>query len=75
MVRRAWGESRVFFYDEQGALKALPASRTDSDTPDPFVTIAAGRAHFRPADLLSLVDLLARLREPSIADEGDEGVR
>jgi Family of unknown function (DUF5372) len=74
-VRQTWGEYRVFFYDEQGALKALPTSWTDAGTADPFVAIAAGRAHFRPADLLALVSLLVRLRDPSIADEGDEGVR
>ena len=74
-VRQTWGEYRVFFYDEHGALKGLPASWTDAGSPDPFVTVAAGRAHFRLADLLVLVGLLARLRDPSIAAEGDGDVR
>jgi hypothetical protein len=74
-VRQTWGEYRVFFYDEQGVLKALPASWTDAVTAVPFVALAAGRAHFRPADLLALASMLERLRDPSIADEGDKGVR
>ncbi len=74
-MRQTWGEYRVFFYDEQGALKALPASWTDAGAPDPFVALAAGRAHFRPADLLALIGLLASLRDSSIVDEGDSSVR
>lgn len=74
-MRQTWGEYRVFFYDEQGALKALPASWTDAGEPDPFVTLAGGRAHFRPADLLALAALLAHLRDPSKGREGDESVR
>jgi len=74
-VRHTWGEYRVFFYDEQGALKALPASWTNAGTLDPFVTLSAGRAHFQPADLLALVGMLERLRDPSITNEGDACVR
>jgi hypothetical protein len=69
-VRQTWGEYRVFFYDQQGALKALPASWTDAGVPDPFVTLAAGRAHFRPADLLALVALLRRLRGQDVDGGG-----
>ena len=74
-MRQTWGEYRVFFYDEQGALKALPASWTDAGTTDLFVTLSAGRAHFKPADLLALVNMLARLRDPSVTTEEDESVR
>ena len=74
-MRQTWGEYRVFFYDEQGVLKALPASWTDAGATDPFVTLAAGRAHFRPADLLELAGLLGHLRDPGIADGGDKDVR
>ncbi|MEA3291401.1 MAG: DUF5372 family protein [Pseudomonadota bacterium] len=69
-VRQTWGEYRVFFYDEQDVLKALPASWTDAGTTDPFVTLSAGRAHFRPADLLALVTMLERLRDSGVAEEG-----
>jgi len=74
-VRQTWGEYRVFFYDEQGALKALPASWTDANPPDPFVTLAGGRAHFRPADLLELAALVVHLYDLGSATEGDERVR
>jgi hypothetical protein len=63
--RKTWGEDRVFFY-ESGRLRALPASWTDAAPVVPFVTIAAGRAHFRPDDLLRLVELVEAQRvEPS----------
>jgi len=65
----------VFFYDEQGALKALPASWTDAGRPDPFVTLAAGRAYFRPADLLALAALVAHLRDLYSVNERDGGVK
>jgi hypothetical protein len=74
-VRQTWGEYRVFFYDEQGALKALPASWTDAGQPDPFVTLAGGRAHFRPADLLDLDALVPHLRDRGNAGERDACVR
>jgi hypothetical protein len=35
----------------------MPASWTDVAAPDPFVVVAAGRAHFRTTDLLALVRL------------------
>ena len=74
-MRQTWGEYRVFFYDEPGELKALPASWTNAGTIDPFVTLSAGRAHFQPADLLALVSMLERLRDRSITNEEDEHVR
>ncbi|MBK5969360.1 hypothetical protein CCR91_11415 [Thiorhodovibrio winogradskyi] len=70
-VRQTWGEYRVFFYDEQGALKAVPASWTDVGEVDAFVSVAGGRAHFRPADLVQLVTLVARLREQDNGDQGE----
>jgi hypothetical protein len=59
--RKTWGEDRVFFHDK-GRLRALPASWTDAAAPTPFVAMAAGRAHFRPDDLLRLVELVGALR-------------
>jgi Family of unknown function (DUF5372) len=58
---QAWGEDRVCFHDEQGRLRAVPATWTSVVEPDPFVTLAAGRCLFRVADLLRLADLLQRL--------------
>jgi hypothetical protein len=51
----------VCFYDEQGRLRAVPATWTSVVEPDPFVTLAAGRCLFRVTDLLRLADLLERL--------------
>ena len=69
--RKTWGEDRVFF-QEAGRLRALPAGWTDAVEPPVFVTLAAGRAHFRPDDLLRLAELVhgARaLREPSVSTQ------
>jgi hypothetical protein len=39
----------------------LPAAWTSAAAPDLFVTISAGRSHFRIEDLLQLVALIDRL--------------
>jgi Family of unknown function (DUF5372) len=56
--KSAWGEDRVYFYDERQRLTALPASWTDVAAADPVLTVAAGRAPFRAKDLLELVQLI-----------------
>ena len=57
-----WGEHRVFFRKPgQTRVSSLPASWTDVDGPDPFLAMSAGRAHFRPDDLVSLARLLGEL--------------
>ncbi|MHC4473133.1 MAG: DUF5372 family protein [Planctomycetota bacterium] len=58
MERHCWGEHRVFFYGPEGDLTSLPAGWTDLVGPDPFVAISAGRACFRPVDLLRLALLV-----------------
>lgn len=60
---RSWGEDRVYFYEDEGPLKSLPASWTSVGEVDPFVMLSEGRALFRPAELLKLADLLAELGE------------
>lgn len=58
----AWGEQRVFFrHPGEARVHSLPASWTDVEGPDPFLVIAAGRAHFRVQDLLALAHLLQKL--------------
>ena len=59
--KSAWGEDRVYFYNEQQQLLAWPASWTDVIPADPFVTVAGGRAPFRADDLLELAELLRHL--------------
>ena len=61
--RRTWGEERVYFHDQTGSLRRLPASWTSADAIDPFVARSGGRAHFRVEDLLRLVRLVSRTGE------------
>ena len=60
-VRQTWGEYRVFYYDDARALAALPTTWTDIAAPDPFVTMASGRAYCRVSDLLRLATLIAEV--------------
>ena len=60
--RSAWGEDRVYFHDDTGRLRRLPAAWTSAAPADPFVAISAGRSHFRVEDLLQLATLVARQR-------------
>ena len=55
--RQNWGEDRVCFVNEEGRVDSILASYTDARRDDPFVSIAASRAHFRYDDLLELVEL------------------
>lgn len=61
-VRQTWGEYRVFYHDDTGALAALPAQWTDVAEADPFVTIARGRSYCRPSDLLHLCRVIVEGR-------------
>ena len=63
--RHTWGEHRVYFHDQEGNLRSLPARWTSVLAPDPYVAIAAGRSYFRIEDLLDLAALLRTLREES----------
>ena len=56
--RHNWGEHRVYFHDDQGQLKALPAEWTDICPADAFVAVSAGRSAFRFQDLCELSRLL-----------------
>ncbi len=60
--KKNWGEDRVWFYDEEGALRLLPAAWTDRAPSDPFVVVAAGRSAFRLCDLLELAEFVAARR-------------
>ena len=65
--KSAWGEDRVYFYDENEQLVAMPASWTDATAADPFRVVAAGRALFRAEDLWELAELVQRLTLPGKA--------
>lgn len=58
-MHQTWGEYRVFYRDDAGALAALPTTWTDVAGVDPFVVIAGGRAHCRVMDLLRLTALVS----------------
>ena len=59
----------MYFYDDNGDLKLLPASWTDVDPLDPFVARSNGRAYFTPADLLALACLMTGLRKSRDVDQ------
>ena len=60
-VRRTWGLTRVYYYNEQNKLTTLPLSWTSLQDPDPFVTYSEGRSSFRIQDLIELVSILTEL--------------
>jgi len=58
-----WGEHKVFFKEPgEERLRSMPASWSDVEGPDPFLTLAGGRAFFRVEDLFSLAAALRELR-------------
>ena len=59
--RHNWGEDRVYFHDEEGRLRSLPARWTSVLECDPVVVLGAGRSPFRVVDLLDLVALIRRI--------------
>jgi len=60
--RHGWGSHRVYFHDDAGRLRKIPAGWTDVVAEDPFVVVSAGRSAFRVADLLMLADLIEALK-------------
>ena len=61
--RHNWSEHRVYFHDEQGQLKALPAGWTDIFPADPFIIVSGGRSAFRFHELRELSRLLGGIEE------------
>ena len=59
---RNWGEDRVYFHDQDGALHSVPTGWTDAADIDPFVVMAAGRCPYRLEDLLVLAELAEHLK-------------
>jgi len=53
---REWGEEGVYYRDQNGRLRFLPARWTNLAAPDPFVLMASGRAYFRVEDLIRVQD-------------------
>ncbi len=61
--KHTWGEHRVYFHDQKGELRSLPARWTSVAAKDPFVELSAGRSYLRVEDLLVLVGLVRMLQE------------
>ena len=53
----------MYFHDDTGRLRRLPAAWTDALLPSAFDVISAGRSPFRIEDLLQLVSFVARQKE------------
>ena len=68
-VRQAWGEDRVFFFDEHGAQRSLPTWWTDAAVPDAFVAVSGGRSALRVVDLLALGELIDSLCRAAPGEE------
>ena len=52
----------MYYRDPSGRMRFLPACWTSVAVPDPFVLIAADRAHFRLEDLIRLQDRVKELQ-------------
>jgi hypothetical protein len=59
--RHSRGEDWIYFYADAGRLMSVPARWTDLSSPDAFEHVSQGRAHFRTADLVALVELLEEI--------------
>jgi hypothetical protein len=68
--RHGWRENRVYLRDRNGHVASLPIAWTNLAAPDPFLIVSAGKARFRPRDLLELVDLIQRIRNAGPACNG-----
>ena len=62
--RQDWTGDRVYFHDEGGCLRSLPAGLTDVGGAELFEVIGGGRARFRIDDLVRLVELIESLPAP-----------
>jgi hypothetical protein len=69
--RHIWGEDRVYYHDETGKLRSIPAKWTDVHGEDPFVIVAAGRSPFRVVDLLELCRLVGGISDRSSVLSGE----
>lgn len=52
---------RIWYEQPDGSVGSVPLGWTDRGEGDPFVALAAGRAHFRAEELVELVEVMAGL--------------
>ena len=65
---------RVWVERADGAVATFPRAWTSLAEADPFVVLSAGKAHFRPEDLVELTEVVAGIRGDARAAEEGEGV-
>ncbi|HEY7393082.1 MAG TPA: DUF5372 family protein [Bryobacteraceae bacterium] len=58
--RCIFAESFLYFHDDSGQLREIPAIWTDFVKRDVFVEMAAGRSALHPDSLLEIADLVER---------------
>ena len=71
--RHTWGDDRVYYHDEGGNLRSIPAGWTNVLGEDPFVMVAAGRSALRVADLLELRRLVDGISDRSLPSAREKG--
>ena len=54
-MKHAWGELRVYYFDAEKRMHAIPRAWTSLDPIDPWLQLAAGRSLLRLVDCLALV--------------------
>jgi hypothetical protein len=71
--RRSRHGDRVWYEAGDGSVRTLPLGWTSLAAPDPFELMSAGRARFRPHDLIRLAALLDDvLRQNVDSDDSHE---
>jgi hypothetical protein len=61
-------ESYIYFHDEHGHLREIPAVWTDFVKVDAYVELAAGRSPLHAVRLLELADMLDHLAKGTSRD-------
>ncbi len=61
---------RVWYERADGSVATIPREWTDMADSEPFVELAEGRCHFRPADLAELAEHIVRIQGGQQASEG-----
>ena len=65
---------RVWYERADGSVATVLRAWTDRATPEPFVALAEGKAHFRPEDLSALAELVAQIRGGGQSSDGVDRV-
>ena len=70
-MKYAWGEPRVYYFDAERRMRAIPRAWTSLEPIDPWLQLAAGRSLLRLVDCWALVSWVEHLavREGHRSDE------